>query len=71
MSQRPGWLWWNFSCNVDKSNEAEEIINQARGKIPADKAPIALAQCYEAIDKNDLAMEQYKLALAAKPKIRA
>jgi tetratricopeptide (TPR) repeat protein len=56
-----------FLSNVDKSNEAEEVINQARSKIPAEKAPIALAQCYEAVGKNDLAMEQYKLALAAKP----
>ena len=53
--------------SVDKTSEAEEVIDQARGKIPADKAPIALAQCYEAVDKNDLAMEQYKLAIAAKP----
>ena len=56
-----------ISQSVDKTAAAEELINQARGKIPADKAPIALAQCYEAVDKNDLAMEQYKLALAAKP----
>jgi cellulose synthase operon protein C len=56
-----------FLSNVDKTSEAEEVINQARGKIPADKAIIALAQCYEAVGKNDLAMEQYKLAIAAKP----
>ena len=28
---------------------------------------IALAQCYEAIEKNDKAMDQYQLAIAAKP----
>ncbi len=56
-----------FLSSVDKASAAEEVIDQARGKIPADKAPLALAQCYEAVEKNDLAMEQYKLALAAKP----
>jgi tetratricopeptide (TPR) repeat protein len=56
-----------FLSSVDKASAAEEVINQARGKIPAEMAPIALAQCYEAVEKNDLAMEQYKLALAAKP----
>ncbi|MGD0382519.1 MAG: tetratricopeptide repeat protein [Thermoguttaceae bacterium] len=56
-----------FLSSVDKTSAAEEVIDQARGKIPAEKAPIALAQCYEAVEKNDLALEQYKLALAAKP----
>jgi tetratricopeptide (TPR) repeat protein len=56
-----------FLSSVDKTSAAEEVIDLARGKIPAEKAPIALAQCYEAVEKNDLAMEQYKLALAAKP----
>jgi tetratricopeptide (TPR) repeat protein len=56
-----------FLSSVDKTSAAEDVINQAQGKIPPDKAPIALAQCYEAVEKNDLAMEQYRLALAAKP----
>ncbi len=56
-----------FLSSVDKSSEAEELINKASGKIPADQAALALAQCYEAVEKNDQALEQYKLALAAKP----
>jgi tetratricopeptide (TPR) repeat protein len=56
-----------FLSSMDKGSAAEEVIDKARSKIPADKAPIALGQCYEAVEKNDLAMEQYKLALAAKP----
>ncbi|MGA2062884.1 MAG: tetratricopeptide repeat protein, partial [Thermoguttaceae bacterium] len=56
-----------FLGSVDKAGAAEEVIDQARRKIPADKAPVALAQCYEAVEKNDMAMEQYRLALAAKP----
>ncbi len=56
-----------FLSSVDKASAAEELIDKARGKIPAEKAPVALAQCYEAVEKNDLAMEQYKLALAANP----
>ena len=56
-----------FLSSINKTSEAEEIIDKARGKIPAEQAPRALAQCYEAVEKNDQAMEQYKLALAAKP----
>ena len=56
-----------FLGSVDKKSEIGEIINQAREKIPAEKAPRALAICYEIAEKNDLALEQYKLALAAKP----
>jgi len=56
-----------FLSSTDKISEAEEAVNQASGKIPAEQAPIALAHCYEVIGKNDQALEQYKLAIAAKP----
>jgi cellulose synthase operon protein C len=56
-----------FLSFAGKTSEAADVINQAREKIPADLAPIALAQCYEDIEKNDLAIEQYRLAIAAKP----
>jgi tetratricopeptide (TPR) repeat protein len=56
-----------FLSSLDKIGAAEKVVEQAQGKIAAEQAPLALAECYEAIQKNDLAMEQYKLALAAKP----
>lgn len=56
-----------FLGSVDKTGDAMEAISQAQRKIPADKAPLALAQCYEVIEKNDKALEQYTLALAATP----
>ena len=37
--RRRGCHWWNFSVRWIRSSAAEEVIDQARGKIPADKAP--------------------------------
>ncbi|MGW8257639.1 MAG: tetratricopeptide repeat protein, partial [Thermoguttaceae bacterium] len=57
----------NFFGMMDKLSEAEDVINQLSEKMPADQVAIVLAQCYDALKKNDKAMDEYKLALAAKP----
>ncbi len=49
---------------VDKANAA---LQEAQQKLPPDQAPLALAQCYEALGDLRRAEEQYRKALAAKP----
>jgi tetratricopeptide (TPR) repeat protein len=56
-----------FLNSIGKAAEAEQTIAQARSKLPAKKAPLALAQCYEILGKTAAANEQYKLALDAAP----
>ena len=56
-----------FLSATDQTAKAEEAIRQAQAKIPAKDAPIALAQCYEAIGQRDQAQERYEEALAADP----
>jgi tetratricopeptide (TPR) repeat protein len=51
----------------DRIGDAEAALNQAGRTIPADQAPLILAKCYEVIGRNDIAQEQYKIALGAKP----
>jgi tetratricopeptide (TPR) repeat protein len=47
--------------------EAKKEIERARLALPADKAPLALAQCYDALGKSREAEEQYKAAEKANP----
>jgi tetratricopeptide (TPR) repeat protein len=50
-----------------EKDRAAQAINEARQKIPAKQAPLALAQCYEAMQKFDEAQKMYAAALAAAP----
>lgn len=50
-----------------KEDKAEEVIAEASAKIPPQKAPLALAQCYEAIGRIAAADEKFEAALAASP----
>ncbi len=48
------------------AQEAGDLLRQAEAKLPADKRPLALAPCYEALGRPDLAREQYAAALRAR-----
>ena len=50
-----------------KEDKAEEAITEAGTKISPRKAPLALAQCYEAIHRIGAAQEKYEAALDAAP----
>src|SRR5205807_7984993 len=50
-----------------QATKAEATVLEARRKLAADRAPLALAQCYEAIGRKDEAEKHYRAALAAKP----
>ena len=56
-----------FLTTAEKLSEAEPVLEEARKKISSKEAPLAFAQCYEALEKNEQAKEQYQLALAAEP----
>ncbi|MGA2620541.1 MAG: tetratricopeptide repeat protein [Thermoguttaceae bacterium] len=51
---------------TDQKPEAERMIQQARDKIPAEQAPLALGPCYEALGDVDQAAKQYEAAKTAK-----
>jgi tetratricopeptide (TPR) repeat protein len=55
-----------LAANGEKE-QAAAIIEQARLKLSADSAPLALAQCYEIIGDKDRAEEQYNAAIDAQP----
>jgi tetratricopeptide (TPR) repeat protein len=56
-----------FLVNAGRKAEAQTAIAQAQSRVTPDKAPLALAQCHEAIGRLDLAEKHYQLALAARP----
>ena len=56
-----------FLASAEKLSEAETVLDEARKKITGKEAPLAFAQCYEVLKKNEQAKEQYQLALAADP----
>jgi Tfp pilus assembly protein PilF len=46
-----------------KTKEAHDLLTRAEVRLPADKRPLALAPCYEALGQLDQAQEQYREAL--------
>ncbi len=50
-----------------QKDSAEKALADARAKIPAAAAPLALAECLEILGKADDAGEQYALAVKQKP----
>jgi len=63
-----GWVALvQFLGSVQDLTAAEKTIEEAEKKIPEKDAPLALAQCYEAIGKNELAEKNYKKALRLTP----
>jgi cellulose synthase operon protein C len=56
-----------FLSGEGQVDQAEKLIDEASRKIPAKQAPLAIAECYEAMGKNKEAGEKYESALAAAP----
>jgi tetratricopeptide (TPR) repeat protein len=50
-----------------QTEAANAALEEAAKKLPPDQAPIALAQCYEALGRHDRAEQYYRAALAAQP----
>jgi tetratricopeptide (TPR) repeat protein len=56
-----------FLVRTEQKGPAAAALAQARVKIPAAQAPLALAECFEALGKPDEAGEQYAAALRQDP----
>lgn len=56
-----------FYSIVGEVDKAEKAIEEAKLNISAKEAPLALAQCYEAMHKTEDAEKQYEAALEAAP----
>jgi len=56
-----------FLSSTNQRHKADQIIDNARAALPADKASLALAQCYEALRETEAARKKYEDALAADP----
>jgi tetratricopeptide (TPR) repeat protein/uncharacterized protein HemY len=56
-----------FLAGTGETKKAEEAIEQARNKIPANRRPLALAQAYEQMGRPELAEQNCEEALAAAP----
>jgi tetratricopeptide (TPR) repeat protein len=55
-----------FLSGRDKA-AAEQTIEQARKRIPPEQAPLAIAQCLEAVGDTEKALQQYRTAMSAHP----
>ena len=53
-----------FFVAAGQKAQAEKVIGEAQGKIPAQRAPLALGQCYEALGNLEAAARQYQSSLA-------
>ena len=56
-----------FLGRSEQTEEAESAMAEAERKIPPGEAPLALAQCYEAIGQPERAVTKYEEALASAP----
>jgi Tfp pilus assembly protein PilF len=56
-----------FLVGRRRVSEALPIIKDAEAKLPRDKAPLAVAQCYEVLGRKDQALPYYQAALKAHP----
>ncbi len=56
-----------FLARTNQVAETEQIIEKARGNIPAEQLPSALALCYEALHRYGDAEKNYLLASSLKP----
>jgi tetratricopeptide (TPR) repeat protein len=54
-------------ARTGQATKAEATVLEAQRKLAADRAPLALAQCYEAVGRKDEAEKHYRAALAARP----
>jgi tetratricopeptide (TPR) repeat protein len=56
-----------FLAGSGQKDKAEAATEKAEETLPAAEAPLALAQCYEALDRRDRAEQYYLAALASRP----
>jgi tetratricopeptide (TPR) repeat protein len=56
-----------FQVGTGQKDKAEATLQEARTKVAPVQAPLVLAHGYEALGRLDLAHEQFRLAVAARP----
>ena len=56
-----------FLTASGKTDQAEQVLAEVRQQLPEKAAPLALAQCYEAMQRPDAAARQYEAAALADP----
>jgi tetratricopeptide (TPR) repeat protein len=56
-----------FLASRSKGSLAALVIKEATARLPAERLPLALAQCYEALGHLDKAREAYKEAVQTRP----
>jgi tetratricopeptide (TPR) repeat protein len=57
-----------FLASTGRADEARRTVETARGKVPADQAPLALARCSEALGDTEAARRQYAEAVRQRPR---
>lgn len=63
------WVGYvGFLARSNQESRAQQAILEAKEALPQDKAPLALASCYEALKQLDSAEEHYKEAIGSSPK---
>src|SRR5262249_43317986 len=56
-----------YLISRNQREQAEAEIHNAQARLGAERAPLAVAQCYEALGRPDQARAWYQKALAAQP----
>jgi len=56
-----------YLAAADRAGDAEAVLQRAGAKLPPEVAPLALAQCHEALGHAEQAGQQYQAALQARP----
>jgi tetratricopeptide (TPR) repeat protein len=56
-----------FLAGLKRVKAAAAVIQKAKAKLAPEKAPLALAQCHEALGETERAREYYEKALGARP----
>jgi Tfp pilus assembly protein PilF len=56
-----------FLVKHDRAKEARQLIARAKSELPADRAPLALGLCYDAVRQPKEARAHYHKALQARP----
>ena len=57
----------HFLARTGKPARAEDAIVEAKSKLTGERAPPALAQCWEAVGRPERAESSYQAALSARP----
>lgn len=57
----------HFLVRTERHQEAEAKVHEASRKLPADRAPLVVGQCYEVLGHKSRAEEHYRAALASRP----